>query len=410
MLRRVAGEQEVYRLTCSSLEARTPPGAKGIDALHARGAVRLAGREERAGGRRYEVRGEGLDVLGSEGSEGARTADVAGAAAGPAFAAFTGEDGRPFSVTGRTLHFDRTSGAFRAEGGVRGSGVLPERHESGPGLPPPAGGAADLACGVLDGVLAQGGPEGSTKVSSLDAREDVWVRTETEYASGDRMVYDAAKGTLLLHGDPARVTARSRGAPADLKLQDRCEAPEMLLTLADGRLEEARTETGGLLVRHRPPGPGDGKDAPPVQRIESRCSGPLSYRPAETRLQGNVSVVRSDLRDGSFVQKDRLENADEVRVYHPQAGKEAGRVERATATSAAGRIEVESGSAGWRATGVARADMDVVADRVTLESSSAAPRFRMETADTVYTYRRAVYDYQRKILTESLGATIEGGR
>jgi hypothetical protein len=410
MLRRVAGEQEVYRLTCSSLEARTPPGSKGIDALRAKGAVRLAGREERPGGRRYELRGEGLDVRGTEGTDGARTADVEGTPEGTALAAFTGEDGRPFSVSGRTLHFDRASGAFRAEGFVRGSGVLPERHGEGSGLPASAGGAADLACGVLDGMLAQGGPEGSTKVTSLDARDNVWVRTETEYASGDHLVYDAAKGSLLLHGDPARVTARSRGAPANLDLQDRCEAPEMLLALADGRLEEARTETGGLLVRHRPPEPGAGKDAPPVQRIEARCRGPLSYRPAETRLQGAVRVVRSDLKDGAFVEKDRLENADDVRVYHPPVGKESGRVDRATAVSADGRIEVSSAAAGWRATGVARADMDVASDRVTLESSPGAPRFRMESADGVQSYRRAVYDYQRKILVESLGATIESGR
>jgi len=408
VLRRVAGEQEIYRLTCARADARTKPGAGGIEALSAKGDVRLAGREEPPGSRRYELRGDTLDVKGSAGSGETRTADVGGGAERPASASFTGEDGRPFTVAGSRLRFDKETGAFHAEGPVRGTGVLPEGRGDGAGLPAAGGGAAELACGTLDGVLAQGGTEGSTRVKSLDARENVWVRTKTEFAAGDRLLYDAGTGSLRLHGDPARVTARTQGAPPEAGLEDRCEAEELILVLADGALREARAENGGLLVRHRPATAG--KTPSPAGRVEARCRGPLSYTTAETRLQGSVRVVRSEMKGGAFVEKDRLENADEVRVYHAPSGGKAGRVERATASSAAGRIEVLSGTDGWKATGVARADMDVSGDRVTLESSPGAPRFRVESSGLVQSYRRAVYDYERHVFTEQLGATIEGGR
>jgi hypothetical protein len=304
-------------------------------------------------------------------------------------------------VAARTLRFDRGTGGFRAEGAVRANGILPEGRTGG--LPAGGGGAAELACGVLEGVLARGAAERSTRVVSLDARDEVWIRTATEYASGDALVYAEKEGTLLLRGDPARVTARTQGAVEGIAMEDRCDAKELLLLLGDGRLREARAESGGLLVRHLA-----GKTAP--ERIQARCTGPLSYRPEETRLQGSVTVDRSELKDGSFAPRDRVEGADEVRVYHAPVAGQPARVERVTATSSAGRISVTTQSGALTATGVSLTDMDMPRKRITLESSQGAPRFRLRTADTVGTCRRAIWDWAGERLVESVAMTVESGK
>jgi hypothetical protein len=408
VLRRVVDEREVYRLECASADARTTPGANGIESLVAKGNVRLAGREEAPGTRTYDLRGDVLEVKGAPGARDAQTADIAGAAGKPASAAFTGEDGRPFSVAGEKLRFDKATGAFRAEGGVRGTGVLPESRDAGKGADAVPGGPAELACEVLDGVLARGQPDGTTGIRSLDARGGVWVRTKAAYASGERLAYDAERGAVLLRGSPARVTVRTQGSAAEAGLEDRCESGELRLLVADGVLREARSEEGGLLVRHVPAK--TGKGAAPASRVEARCKGPLSHGPAETRLQGEVRVLWSEMKGGSFVEKYRVEDADDVRVYHVSSDGGAARAERATATSAAGRVQVSSSTGGWKATGVARADMDVPGNRVVLESAPGAPRFRVESADVTMSYRRAVYDFEKDIFTEQVGATIEGKR
>ncbi len=408
VLRRVAGEREVYRLTCASIDARTPPGERSLDRLLAKGDVRIAGREEGPAGRRYDVRGDVLDVRGSPGSREARTADVAGSPERPASASFARDDGSPFSVSARTLRFDRATGGFRAEEGVRGTGILPEERTAGIGKG--RGGAAELACGVLEGVLREGAAQGATRVESLDARDAVWVRTATEFLSGDRMIYDAAKGSLLLRGDPARVTSRHQGPGAAPKLEDLCEAPELRLLLRDGRLVEATTADGGHVVSHLAPAAAAGRPAPAPVRVEARCSGPLAYRPEETLLRGNVSVLHSEMKDGAFVLMDRLEGADEVRAYHPPVAGQTGTVIRVTASSAAGRIALDTGTGGFRATGVARSDMDVAAGKVTLESSPGAPRFRIEKDDAVGTCRRAVYDIGKKQLLETVALILESGK
>jgi hypothetical protein len=398
VLRRVAGEQEVYRLACSSIDGRTAPAAEGLERLVAKGDVRLAGREEGAGGRRYELRGDVLDVRGAPDSREARTADVTGTKERPASASFAREDGSPFTVAAPVLRFDRSTGGFRAEGGVRGTGILPEGRTAGA-----RGGAAELSCERLDGVLSRGTEQGSTRVVSLDARGPVWIRTATEYVSGDHLAYDDAKGSLLLRGDPARVTARTRGTDAARKFEDVCEAPELLLLLKDGALVEARAETGGHVVGHH-------AAASPPQRIEARCSGPLAYRPEEIRLRGGVSVLVAEMKAGAFAPKYRLDGADEVRVYRPLVSSQAGPPERVIASSEAGRIALAFESGEFRATGVARADMDVPRERITLESSPGAPRFRIQSADATGTCRRAVYDSKKMQLLETVAMTLESGK
>lgn len=399
VLRRVAGEREVYRLACTAIDGRTAPGRGGLERLVAKGDVRLAGREEGPGGRRYEMKGDLLDVRGAPDSREARTADVTGPKERPASASFAREDGSPFTVAAPVLHFDRSDGSFRAEGGVRGTGILPEGRTPGNR----GTGAAELSCDRLDGVLARGAGEGSTRVVSLDARGPVWIRTATEYVSGDRLDYDEAKGSLRLRGDPARVTSRTRGTDPARKLEDSCEAPELLLFLKDGALVEARADTGGRIVCHR-------ANAGSTDRFESRCTGPLSYRPEETRLQGEVSVLHSEMKAGAFAPKDRIEGADEVRLYRPLVSSQAGPPERVIASSEAGRIALAFESGEFRASGVARADMDVPGQKVTLESSPGAPRFRIQTADSTGTCRRAIYDYGRTRLLETVAMTLESGK
>ena len=258
----------------------------------------------------------------------------------------------------------------------------------------------------------RGDASGSTRVVSLDARDAVWIRTATQYVSGDRLVHDAAKGTLLLTGDPARVTARAEKTPRDLKLEDACEAPALLLVLADGNLVEARSEDGGRVAYHAVPRTEAGKAPPPPERIEARCSGPLVHRPGETILSGKVTAAQSAWTGGAFVPVNRIEGADEVRVLHPPATGQAGRLNRVTASSAGGRITVEARNdgGGFTAEGVSRADIDLLAKTVIVESSPNAPRVRIRTAEVVGTCRRAIFDYERGVLVETLAMTMESGK
>jgi hypothetical protein len=410
VLRRVVGEREIYRLAAAALDGNGAPGGRALEHLRATGDVALAGREEGHGGRRYELRGETLEVRGAAGDDGPRTADLAGPAGGPAEARFVGVDGHPLSVAARTLNLDRGTGALRAEGAVRGKGILPGAGGKA-GAVRPGGGATEIACAVLDAVLAGGpaaGEEGSTRVKSLDARGSVWIRTETEYASGDRLRYEEGKGAATLHGDPARVTARSAAAtgPSGERLEYLCEAPEIRIAFEDGRLLEALAPGGGRLVRHRVLA-----GAAP-ERVEATCRGPLSYRPAETRLRGDVAVSHGVLQGGAFVNLERTEGADEVVLHHPPAAAGvAGGTVRAVATADGGGMTVDLGAGdGARVEGVSRADFDGATGRVSLESSPGHPRFRVRSKGTTTTCRRAVYEFRTGVLVEMVGATVEGGR
>lgn len=406
VLRRVLGEQEIYRLTCADLSAALHPGNRAIDRLVASGDARLEGREEGPGGRRYDFRGDRLTVTGDAGTGEARTAEILGTPGGNrAVASFPGEDGGPLSVAADVLRLDRSTGALRAEGAVRGTGVLPESR--GPGPAPAARGPAEIACRTLDGVLEAGEKPGTTRARSLEARDEVWLKTETEYASGDRLRWDRDPGEAVLTGDPARVTSRP-SAPVK-GLEDLCEAPRLRILVRGGRLEAARAEGGGRFVRHRfPPAAPGAKEAPPAERVEARCRGPLAYAPAGTSLAEGVTLVRCVLQDGAWVEKDRMEGADRARLSHPQdADGSAGRLAAAEAESDGAGLSVAS-SAGWRATGVSRASM--AGATIVLESSARHPRFRIEGGGTTQAYRRVVYDYDKAIFTEQVGATVEGGR
>jgi len=408
VLRRVAGEREIYRLTSARLESALHPGNRGIARLDAAGDARLEGREEGPGGRRYDLRGDRLIVLGAPGTGEAQTAEILGTPGGTrGFASFLGDDGKPMTVTADRLRLDRTTGTFRAEGSVRGSGVLPE--SAGGGGLPASRGPAEIACRAMDGLLVPGAKEGTTRVKSLEAREEVWLRTDAEYASGDRLVWEPDPAAAILTGDPARVTARSAAARKDL--EDRCEAPELRIRLREGRLEEARADGGGRFVRHRltPAAPG-AKEAPPPERLEAACRGPLAYAPSGTTLEDRVSLVRSVFEGGAFVEKDRMEGADRALVSHPPAADgTAGRLATAAAESASASLVVTS-AAGWKATGVSRVETASAGDSLVLESSARFPRFRVEGGGTVQSYRRVVYDYAKRIFTEQAGATVEGGK
>lgn len=407
-LRRLVGEQEIYRLTCKGAEGSLQPGNRGVDGLTASGDVRLAGREEGEGRRTYEFRGERLEVRGAPGSKEAGSVELTGPEGPvPAAAAFTGEDGRPFSVSASRLHFERATGAFRAEGKVRGTGVIPESTGAGGSRPARGSGRAEIACGTLEGVLDAGGTDGSTKVVSLLARDDVWVKTESEYASGDRLTYEASTGDAALRGDPARVTARSDRAPVAVKAEDGCEARELHLVLREGRLVEARAPSGGRVVWHRFPDAA-AKDAAPAERYEAVCKGPLVHTPATTSLGGGVSFDRSVLKFGEFVASDRIEGAEEVTIHHAPAKGGGSRLERAVATSAVGGIDANSRGDGWHATGVSRVEFDAAARLVTLESSPGAPRFRFESGTSTASCRRVVWDGAKKFAREIIGATVEG--
>jgi hypothetical protein len=409
-LRRAVGEREVYRLTCASADARLHPGSRGIATLAAAGSVRLDGREEGPSGRAYALAGDALDVRGDPSTREARTAEVRGTPGkARAEASFTGEDGRPFSVAADVLRFDRATGEFRAEGGVRGKGVLPEG--GGAGLPGGKGGAAEIACGSLEGRLAGvgagKGAEGGTRVLALTARDAVSVSTARERATGEALAYDAAEGTVLLRGDPAKVIATSQDAAAELGLVDRFESPAMALRIRDGELLEARADEGGLLVSHR--AAGTAKGSPPPERYEARCRGPLLHVPGSTTLRGGVTLVHSRWKDGAFRPAERLEGAEEISVLHPPGRAAAAKVERAIATSGRGGIEIASEEDGWRADGVSKVDFDPSGSALLLESSPGAPRFRVRSADGLMTCRRITFDYVRGTFREGVGVTIEGG-
>lgn len=407
VLRRIVGEREVWRLTCGRIDGAFHPRTRGLSRLEASVEPRIEGREEGPGERRYQLRGDRLVVTGDEEGREPATALLTGAGERlRARASFTGEDGRPFHLEADAIDFDRRTGAFLARGDVRGTGVLPERSGAGP-----AGGAADLACASLTGVLDRGASQGSTRVRWLEAREKVWVRTASEFASGERLRWEAGEGSILLHGSPARVTARS-GAAA-LGLEDAFEAPTLRLLLAEGRLEEARADGGGLFVRHRVPDAPAGGAPPPAERFQGRCSGPLLYRPAETLLAGKVSLARAVREGGEFREKDRLEGADRVRFLHPPgaaATSGAGRVTGAEALSPGGGISVVSSAGKWKASGVSSVVYGAEGDTVTLEASPPGPRFRMESETSTLHYRRVVYDYVRRTVTEQVGASLEAGR
>ncbi len=402
VLRRIVGEQEVYRLTCGRIEALLHPGNRGIARIEALKDVRLEGREENAAGRRYDLRGARLLVTGEEGEEEPREALLEGAAPGPrASASFTGEDGRPFTVTADVITMDRRTGGFRASGDVRGEGVLPEK--AGPaGI---RGGRAEIACPALSGTLEPGEARGVSRLRGLRAEGPVFVKTETEFASGDLLRWDADGGRLLLEGSPARVTARSE--IASLRLVDSCEAPEFLLTLSGGVLVEARASKGGTFVFHRLPASSAGKEAP-AERYEARCSGPLLYTPGETRMGEDVSLVRST-RDaaGGFEEKERLRGADALRILHPAApGSTTGRFTSAEALSRTGSIGIEADDGGMGASGVSRILVDAATSTLVLDASPEHPRFRLVTGGREGRMRRAVYDYAQGIVTEQVGATI----
>ncbi|MCK6480555.1 MAG: hypothetical protein L6R43_10510 [Planctomycetes bacterium] len=413
VLRRIVGEQEVYRLTCGRLEAALHPGNRAVARIEAQRDARLEGREENAGGRRYDLRGDRLLVEGDPGAKEPRSALLEGRGTpGRATASFTLEDGRPFDLAADSILFERATGAFRAEGDVRGSGVLPEG--AGPAGAP--GGRAEIACPSLSGLLAAGAPAaaGSTRLRSLDAAGPVWVKTATDYAKGDRLRWDAAAGALLLEGAPARIAART-GAAA-LGLEDLCEAPELRLTLAGGRLAEARAEEGGLLLRHRLPGGAEGTGAAPAERLQARCTGLLLYTPSETRLEGEVSLARAvRAADGTFAQADRLEGADRLRVLHPApegtpAAGGGARLSSAEALSAAGSIEGEVAGGKVRVEGVSRATLDAAAGTLLFEASADRPRFRARFAGNDGIFRRVLCDLREGTVTEAVGASMGGGR
>jgi hypothetical protein len=411
VLRRVVGEREIYRLSAAALDGRGAPDGRALEHLRATGDVALAGREEGPGGRRYEMRGEVLEVRGAAGADGPRTADLDGPAGGPAEVRFVGEDGRPFSIAARALRLDHATGALHAEGAVRGKGILPGGDPARGGAPRFGGGPTEIACGVLDAFLGGGavaGQEGATRVRSLDARDSVWIRTETAYASGDRLTFGEDAGSGVLRGAPARVTARTAAAaaPAGDRLEDLCEAPEFRLSFEDGKITEALAPGGGRVVGHRVVA------GSPPERIDASCRGPLAYRPAETRLRGDVEIAHAVRRGGTWLNLERTAGADEVVLHHPpSAAGVAGGVIRAVAAAEGGRMTVDLGAGeGARVEGVSRADFDGAAGRVALESSPGHPRFRVRSAGTTTSCRRAVYEIRTGVLVEMVGATVEGGR
>jgi hypothetical protein len=407
-VRRVAGEREVWRLTCAKCEGTLRPGTRELDALVASGEVRLAGREERAGGRSYDFRGETLEVRGSPGSREPRAALLRGLPGKPPSATFEGEDGRPFTVAAETLRLDRENGRLLAEESVRATGVLPERPSGGPAA---RGGRVDLACARLEARFAGGDAEGTTRLLGLEARGGVRLSAAGERLTGETLVHDAEKDTLELRGDPARVASRVEGPPGTPPLEDLCEADLLHLSFRDGRLLEARAPDGGLLVRHRARAAAPGEPAPRVERWVARAEGAVVHRPEETLFRGPVTFDHAALHLGDFRPRHRIEGADEVRVLHPapEPGR-PGRMERAFATSRGGRIEVSSDEDGWRATGVSSVEFDAPGNRLVLEAGQGLPRFRIDSKDGVSTGRRVVADLEARVFREWVGLGIEGER
>ncbi|HEU4395426.1 MAG TPA: hypothetical protein VFS92_07655, partial [Planctomycetota bacterium] len=270
VLRRVAGEREVSRLSCGKCEGSLRGLDRSLENLVASGAVVLAGREERPDGRSYDLRGETLVVRGEPATGRPLSAELRGAPGAPPSVSFTGPDGRPLSVAAETIRLDRTDGSLHAEGAVRAEGVLPEG--SGGSLSS-GGGRVEFSCERLDARFVEGEVAGTSRLVSLSGKGSVWLKTATEFASGDTLLHDAERGTVELRGDPARVSAR--GAPGAKGLEDRCESPSLLLSFKDGSLQEARAPEGGLLIRHRAPAaaakPGDRG----IQRVEAHSAGPI---------------------------------------------------------------------------------------------------------------------------------------
>ena len=406
VVRRVAGEREVWRLSCTKCEGSLRGLDRSLETLVASGAVVLAGREERPDGRSYDLRGETLEVRGEPGTGRPLSAELRGAPGAPPSVSFTGPDGRPLSVAAESLRLDRTDGSLHAEGAVRANGVLPEG--SGGSLSS-GGGRVEFACERLDARFVEGEAAGTSRLVSLAGKGSVRMKTATESASGDTLVHDAERGTVELRGDPARVTARP--VPGAKDLEDRCESSSLLLSFKDGSLHEARAPEGGMLVRHRVPADSAKSGDRETQRVEARAAGPIVYRPGETVLTKEVVTEVAVLRDGAFRLRYRMEGADEIRVLHPATGPgSSGRFERAIASSRPGRISVDFREGGWTATGISLVEHDASGNRLIIEAEPGIPRFHIDGKEGAATARRVVCDLRTGTLGEWMGVGAETGK
>ncbi|MHC4821088.1 MAG: hypothetical protein ACYTDX_05140, partial [Planctomycetota bacterium] len=402
LVRRMEGEREAYSLSSDSLQASLRADTRAVERLDAAGDVRFAGRGEGAGRRRYAVSGSQLSVFGAAGSDEPSLLRVEGGDGGPARVDLVDKNGEPVELEGVRVVVDRETGRFDVTGPVVARGLLPQREAAG--LPVSPSGRATLRCGTLEGAFGDGATEGSTEIRSAVARGAVRLDTGNDRATGDRLDYDAAAGTVTLQGKPARLLAVSRVVAGQ---QDGCEAPLVLLELDEAGLKEARAPTGGRFVRHRLRASGDGKTKSP-ERLVALCEGPLVYGRDRTLMRESVQVLRSALVDGAFLEKERMTGADLVSLEHPRGADGQPLLQGARAVSKSNELEVVGDAGRWRATGIGNVVLDATRDRLAMETPKG--RFRVIREGGTDWFRRVVYDYTKRIFAEQVGATVGAPR
>lgn len=399
LVRRVVGEREMWSLGASTLQVDLLENRGGVGLLDARGGARLAGKGEGAGERAYDFTGDRIVVRNTGLSDRPDAARLDGV---PARALLSGEDGRPLLLEAPVLHFNRTTGAFSAEGPVRGSGVLPDSGgatAAGGNGPRPV----TLEAGGLSGRFEAMAEGGRSKLAELNAFGNVVLGTSSETAEGATLKHDGATGVTVLRGEPARVRSGSMAFPDAGPLVDLCEAPELTVTFAGGEIASASAVGGGRFVRHRVAPPGD-TSSPPVERLEANCDGPMTYGSGETTLKEKVRIVRHAWEKGAFVERENLSGADMASALYSRGVAGSAGLVSATAVSSAGSLRVQSLERGWDATGVSKAFVEPGKDEVRLEALPGS-RFQFEREGLATQCRSVIFDYRKDVFKEIVGGS-----